>query len=251
MGTAAAVAQVGFKLAPEAAKPKLSNLNPKRGLGRLKPGQASWELARSSLKLGLFAAVAYGPVADSIRELAGTREIDRAIADMSGTIWTLLLRAALLAVLIAGADYGFNRHKTNQSLKMSKEDVKQEYKNAEGDPLIRGARRRKAAEMSRNRLINVATASVVVTNPTHFAVALAYVPPEPAPRVVAKGTDRQARKIRKMAARHGVPIIENRPLARSLFRRVKVGGYVPTALFEATAIVLAEAYRRTRRRAAA
>jgi flagellar biosynthetic protein FlhB len=251
LGTAGAVAQVGFRLAPEAAKPKLSNLSPKRGLGRLKPGQATWELARSALKLGLFAAVAYGPVVDAVNNLAGTREVDRAISDISATIWTLLLRAALLAVLIAGADYGFNRYKTNQSLKMSKEDVKQEYKTSEGDPLIKGARRRKAAEMSRNRLINVATASVVVTNPTHFAVALAYVPPEPAPRVVAKGTDRQARKIRKIAARHGVPIIENKPLARTLFRRVKVGSYVPTALFEATAIVLAEAYRRTRRRAAA
>ena len=121
----------------------------------------------------------------------------------------------------------------------------------EGDPLIKSQRRRRAIEVTRNRLINVATADVVVTNPTHFAVALAYNPPEPAPRVVAKGTDRQAKRIRRMAARHGVPIIEHRPLARALFRKSKVGHFVPAALYEAAAIVLAEAYRRQPRRRAA
>lgn len=251
VGVAASVAQVGFLIAPEAAKPKLSNLSPKRGLERLKPAVATWELARTALKLGLFAAVAYQPVADAIQALAGTRHLDRAVDDVSTIIWELLLRGALLALLIGISDYVFQRWRSGKSMKMSKQEIKQEYKNSDGDPLVKGQRRRRAQEMSRNRLINVATADVLVTNPTHFAVALRYSPPEPAPRVVAKGTDHLARRMRKVAARHGVPVVENRPLARSLHRRTKVGSYVPNALYEATAIVLAEAYRRRGRRRAA
>ncbi len=250
-GTAGAVAQVGFVLTPEAAKPKLSNLNPKRGLDKLKPATATWELARTALKLGLFVALAWGPVVEGITELAGVRTLDRAIADVSAVTWDVLVRAAMLALLIGLSDYAFNRWKTAKGMRMSKEEIKQEYKTSEGDPLVKGQRRRRAAETNRNRLINVASADVVVTNPTHFAVALKYDRAEPAPRVVAKGTDRHAKKIRRMAARHGVPMVENRPLARSLFRRVKVGGFVPTALFEATAVVLAEGYRRRGRRPSA
>lgn len=248
LGSAAGVAQVGFVLTPEAAKPKLQHINPKQGLERLKPARASWELVRTVLKLGLFTAVCWGPVVDGVSALAEVRTLDRAITDVAAVTWDVLLRAAALAMVIALADYAFNRWKNTRDLRMTREEIKQEYKTNEGDPLLKGKRRRRAMEISRNRLINVATAHVVVTNPTHFAVALAYEPPEPAPRVVAKGTDRHARQIRKMAARHGVPVIENRPLARSLFQRVKVGGFVPNALFEATAIVLAEAYRRSGRR---
>jgi flagellar biosynthesis protein FlhB len=251
VGLAAGVAQVGFVISPEAAKPKLSNLSPKRGLERLKPAVAGWELVRTMLKLGLFAAVVYQPVAESIRSLAGVRHVDRAMADVAFTIWDVLLRGAMLALLIGISDYLFQRWRNTKGLKMSKEEIKQEYKNSDGDPMIKGQRRRRAHEMSRNRLLNVVTADVVVTNPTHFAVALAYTPPEPAPRVVAKGTDHLARRMRKLAARHGVPVIENRPLARSLYRRSKVGSFVPNALYEATAIVLAESYRRRGRRRAA
>lgn len=251
-GSAGAISQVGFMIAPEALKPKLSNLSPKRGLERLKPATATWELARSGLKLGLFGAMAWGPVKDGITGLAGVRNIDRAISDVAGIVWNVIVRAALLAVIVGLADYVFNRWKMAKGMRMSKHEIKQEYKSSDGDPMVKGQRRRRAAEMSRNRLLNVASADVVVTNPTHFAVALAYQSSEPAPRVVAKGTDRQAKKIRRMAARHGVPTVENRPLARALYRRVKVGGFVPTALFEATAVVLAEAYRRRgpKRRAA-
>jgi flagellar biosynthetic protein FlhB len=249
-GVAAAVSQVGFVITPEAAKPKLSNLSPKRGLERLKPATALWELTRSVLKLGLFTALIWVPVKTAIFDLAGVRAIDRAINDVSTVAWNVLVRAALLAILIGVADYAFNRWKSAKGMRMSKDEIKREYKSNEGDPQVKGQRRRRAAEMSRNRLINVAAADVVVTNPTHFAVALAYDRTEPAPRVVAKGTDRQAKKIRRMAAKHGIPTVENRPLARALYRRVRVGGYVPTALFEATAVVLAEAYRRRGRRPA-
>ncbi len=250
LGTAAAVAQVGFVYAPKAAKPKLSNLSPKKGLQRFKPDVAGWELARSALKLTLLGAVAWEPVTSGMTRIAATRSLDRSLQEVGTMIGAVLLRAGLLALLIALADYTINRVRSTKQLKMTRQEVKQEAKDSEGDPHIRAQRRRRATEMSRNRIINVATADVVVTNPTHYAVAIAYRPPEPAPRVVAKGTDGRAKRIRKEAYRHGVPVIEHRPLARALYRKAKVGMFIPTALYEATAVVLAAAYRRTRRRPA-
>lgn len=134
---------------------------------------------------------------------------------------------------------------------MSMQEVKQEHKDSEGDPLVKSQRRRRAVELSRNRMLrDVALADVVITNPTHFAVALRYADGEGAPRVVAKGADKLAAKIRGLAHRHGVLVTENKPLARALYRRCKVGHYVPAALYEAVAVVLAVAYRRRGRVAA-
>lgn len=250
-GLIAGFGQVGFVLAPEAARPKLSNLSWRRGLERLKPSTAGWELVRTALKLALFAAVAWSPIRATILDLAGIRSLGRALSAAAELTWTLLLRATLLSVVIGAADYAFARRRISRGLRMTKDEVRREMKDMEGDPVAKSRRRRRAVELSRNRVINVATADVVVTNPTHYAVALAYSPPEPAPRVVAKGTDRMARRIRKTAHRHGVPVIEHRPLARSLYRRVKVGQFIPAALYEAAAVVLAEAYRRRPRRRAA
>ncbi len=118
--------------------------------------------------------------------------------------------------------------------------------------MLKAARRRRAMEMSRNRMIaEVAVADVVVTNPTHLAIALRYDPTEAAPRVLAKGANKLAAKIRREAYRNGITVLEDKPLARTLYRRVKVGHFVPTTLFEAVATVLAVAYRRRGRRKAA
>lgn len=246
--TALGLGQTGLAVSADLIKPKLSRLSPKQGIQQYKPSTATWNLLRTFLKLALLIAIIYQPVSEAVRTLAGVRQLDRGLSETWNAVWTILFRSALLSFMIAGADYAWQRFQTTRQLRMSKEDIRQESKMTEGDPLIKGQRRRRALEVTRNRLINVATADVVVTNPTHFAVALAYNPPEPAPRVVAKGTDRQAKRIRRMAARHGVPIIEHRPLARALFRKSKVGHFVPAALYEAAAIVLAEAYRRQPRR---
>ena len=239
------VAQTGFRLAGKAAKPKLSNLSPKRGLDRLKPAQATWELVRSVGKLGMLAAVVWGPLV-TFKETAGTqRNIDAVIARTLDLGWTIMLRTVLLMLLVAVADYIYNRRKLAKNLLMSKQEVKQESKDSEGDPHIKGQRRRRALEMSRNRMIGeVATADVVIVNPTHIAVALRYGEGDAAPRVVAKGADRIAAKIRREAYRHGVLVTRDVTLARTLYRRCKVGAYVPAALYEAVAVVLALAYRR-------
>ena len=252
LAVAGGVAQVGFTLAPKAAKPKLSHLSLKKGLNRFKPSVFGWELVRTSLKLGLLIAVIWGPLTAWISRLGEPLGLADAVGFTGDQVWVLALRAAVLAAAIAGADYSVTRYRTAKELKMSKQELKEEMKHSEGNPLVRQARRRRAMEISRNRMIaDIAGADVVVTNPTHFAVALRYVSGEPAPRVVAKGANKLAAKIRREAYRHGVTVLEDKPLTRALYRRVKIGHYVPTALFEAVATVLAVAYRRRRRRAAA
>lgn len=242
-GLAAGFGQVGFTLARKAAKPKLKYL--KRGLQRYKPSTALWELVRTVLKLGLLVAILWQPMVEWVDTLGGHRSLDQGLERTVGQAVAIVWRAALLAALIAAADYTYQRWKTNRDLKMSRQDVKREHKEQEGDPQLKSRRRRLAQEYSRNRMIrDVATADVVVTNPTHLAVALAYDPGDPAPRVMAKGADKLAERIRKEAYRNGVLVTEDKPLARELYRRVKVGKQIPAALYEAVAVVLALAYRR-------
>lgn len=241
----AGLSQTQGRLSPGALKPKLSNLSPKKGMQRLKPSKAGWELLRTVVKLGSLALLLWAPITEIGGELMGARDLgsglQRTYAQATAIIW----RAALLAVVLALADYAWNRRQNEREMKMSKEDVKKEHKDAEGDPQIKAQRRRKAQEMSRNRMLrDVTTADVVVTNPTHLAVALRYEDGDTAPRVVAKGADHLAAKLRTLARRHGVLVTEDRPLARSLYRTCKVGQPVPVALYEAVALVLAVAYRR-------
>lgn len=243
--TVAGVAQVGFKLTPKAAQPKLSNLKPSKGFEKFKPANLLWELVRNTAKLGLLFVLVWGPLSAWSDEPPLGLSLSGGLAAVAESMWTILTRLLLLSVLIAIADYAWNRYRTNKQLKMSKHDVKQEHKSQEGDPHVKGQRRRRQQDLSRNRMIgNAASADVVVTNPTHLAVALLYTVDEGAPRVVAKGADKLAARIRQEASRNGVPLTENKPLARALYRQVAVDSYVPAALFEAVATVLAVAYRR-------
>lgn len=247
----AGVAQTGGRLSPEAVKPKIGNLSVKKGMARFKPSTAGWELLRTVVKLGALALLLWAPISQVAAHLASARDLGSGLERTLGQTTTILWRATGLAVVLAGADYAWNRRKNEREMKMSKEDVKQEHKDSDGDPLIKAQRRRRAQELSRNRMLrDVMTADVVVTNPTHLAVALRYADGEAAPRVVAKGADHVAAKIRAAAFRHGVLVTENKPLARSLYRTCKVGQFVPTALYEAVAVVLATAYRRAGRRLA-
>jgi flagellar biosynthesis protein FlhB len=241
----AGVAQVGFKPTPKAALPKLKHLSLKRGISRFKPATASWELVRSVLKLGCLALLVWAPLQEWRRELASTRGLEASLERLVDQSWGFLLRVVLLAAVIGAADYAFNRWKTNRDLRMSKEDVKREHKSSEGDPLVKGQRRRRMAELSRNRMLgDVAGADVVVVNPTHLAIALRYGQDDLAPKVVARGADHLAAKIRREASRVGVPITHDVPLARALYRQCQLGQHVPAALYEAVAVVLAFAYRR-------
>ncbi len=241
----AGFAQVGFKPTPKAAKPKLSHLSIKKGIERFKPVRATWELVRTAAKVGLLIALVWGPMQRWIDDMSRTQGLQGSLDHAIAEAWALLVRVVLLAVLIGAADYAYNRWKVGRDLRMSKDEIKQETKNTEGDPLVRSQRRRRQTELSRNRMLrDVAQADVVVVNPTHISIALRYGAGDAAPRVVARGADHLAHKIRREALRVGVPIVTDVPLARALYRQTKVGAHVPAALYEAVAIVLAIAYRR-------
>jgi flagellar biosynthesis protein FlhB len=241
-------AQVGFKVSPKAARPKLKNLSPKKGLERFKPTTALWELVRTAAKLGLLVAVVWGPLGDLGEDLRSVRALGDGIGVVAGAMWTLMIRGVLIAMVIGAADYAVNRRKLENQLKMTREELRREHKDAEGDPYFKAHRRRKAAELSRNRMLrDVATADVVLVNPTELAVALSYEPGAAAPRVVARGADHMAARIRREAGRHGVPILADKPLCRAIHRRCKVGDLIPPVLYEAVAVVLAWAYRRSGR----
>ncbi len=245
LGVVGGVAQTGFLLSPGALAPKLSRLSPRQGLERLRPSALAWEAARSALKVGLLVAVVWRPVRDAVEEATAVRSLPEWLGLLGRGAWAVLGRVALLALFIAAADYVVARVRTERAQRMTRQELKQEHKEMEGDPLVRMHRRRRHRELSRNRmLVEVTTADVVVTNPTHLAVALRYTPGEPAPRVVAKGAGRFALKLRRLAAMHGVMIREDPPLARELYRRCRVGRFVPPALYEAVAVVIAIAYRR-------
>lgn len=241
-------AQTGLKIATKAARPKLSNLSPKKGMEKLRPSVAGWELVRTILKLALLVVVVWSPMASLGDGLSKVRSLDAGIGLVGSAIWTLLLRGVAVALVIGAADYVYNHRRNEKQIKMSKEEVRREHKDQEGDPQIKGQRRRRAAELSRNRMLrDVAGADVVLVNPTELAVALRYDPEDAAPRVVAKGADHVAAKIRREARRHGVPVTADKPLCRAIYRRCKVGQHVPASLFEAVAVVLAWAYRRSGR----
>lgn len=242
------VIQVGFRVTPTLAKPKLNRLNPKKGLEKFKPSVATWELVRSTVKLGAVAAVVYPTIMAWRDHLGADRTLAGGIQRLTGVYGGVILRAALLAAVIAAADMFYQKKRVAKQLRMTRDEVRREFKDNEGDPLVRAARRRRASELSRNRMLrDAATADVLLVNPTHIAVALRYDPEDGAPRVIAKGADKVADKLRTIAYRHGIPVTADKPLARTLYRTCKVGHYVPAALYEAVAVVLAVAYRRSGR----
>ncbi|MFO7299370.1 MAG: EscU/YscU/HrcU family type III secretion system export apparatus switch protein [Actinomycetes bacterium] len=244
-GVVSGVAQTGIVFTPAAAKPRLDNLSWKRGLERLKPGRVAWDLVRAAVKTALLVAFVWSSLQAWMQTLGARNGLATTIEATTSQAWGLVARTALAAVAVAIADYAINRWRTQKGLKMTKQEVKQELKDQEGDPILKMRRRRLAADISRNRMIfEVGHADVVIANPTHIAIALRYDPKEPAPRVVARGAGHLAERIKAEARRHGVFVTENRPLARALYKHCKVGQFIPASLYEAVAIVLATAFRR-------
>jgi len=246
----ASVAQTGFVFSPKALKPKLKSLNPKQGFEKFKPTKMLWELVRTTMKAGLLVIIVWAPVQRMSGTVGNNLNMTGWLLVLGEMIRSLLIRAAVLTVIVALGDYIYNRHKIDKQLKMTKQEVKDEFKQSEGDPFIKGQRKAKAREMSRNRMLtDVGTASVVIVNPVRFAVALRYRPGEAAPVVVAKGAGRFAFKIRAEAYRNAIPVRQDPPLARAIYRQCKVGYPIPSTLFEAVAVILAAIHHsRARRR---
>jgi flagellar biosynthetic protein FlhB len=159
--------------------------------------------------------------------------------------YEVFIRVAILLVILALADYLFQKYRFTEQLKMSKREIKEEFKETEGDPITKGRIRRLQRDMARKRMMaDVPTADVIITNPTHYSVALSYkMETMDAPRVVAKGVGFLALKIREVAQEHDIPLVENRPLAQSLYKSVEIGKSIPGSLYKAVAEILAYVYK--------
>ncbi|MEX0703462.1 MAG: flagellar biosynthesis protein FlhB [Planctomycetales bacterium] len=254
-GVALAVnlAQVGFLLSPEAVQPKLSRINPLQGAQRIFSVQAVAKLAASLAKLVVLTVIAGLFIAAQLPAmiaLAGA-EPPAVLLAIQGSVSTLGFQLAGALVALAVLDYGYQKWKFERDLRMTKQEVRDEMKQMEGDPLIRHRRREAHRKLAQAReLSQVPEADVVITNPTHIAVALKYRPEEmDAPTVVAKGMGAIAERIRGIAAEHGIPIIERQELARALYREVKVGRPVPVEMYEVFVEIMAYVYRISGRQA--
>jgi flagellar biosynthetic protein FlhB len=211
-----------------------------------------FNFAKSVLKMAIIGGVAFFLIRSRIEELANlqTAALWTGITTVAGLTIRMLIFSALLLLLLSIPDYMFQRWQYRESLKMSRQEVKEERKMYEGDPLVRNRLRQRMRElMTRNMAVNVAKADVVITNPTHFAVALEWNSGlMPAPMVTAKGADEAAFRIRRIANENGVPLVENRPLARALFAETEVGDIIPEAYYAIIADVLARIYKMDKER---
>lgn len=240
------LAQVRWQLTPKALKPDFRKLDPMQGAKNVFGLNAIVETVKSLLKLGIVAAVVAIALLPRIDEIATYTGLDpqTLLALLGEDTMSIAQRAAMVYIVIGAADFVYQKHRHAKSLRMTKEEVKQEFRQQELPAEVRSQMRRRQAEASRARMMeDVATADVVLMNPTHFAVALRYDPSEAAPRVVAKGQDLLALKIRDLGREAGVAVVENPPLARALYRQVEVGHAIPEDLFQAVAEVLAFVFR--------
>ncbi|GAA0483387.1 flagellar biosynthesis protein FlhB [Paractinoplanes deccanensis] len=242
VGVAAAGAQGGIRVATKLFIPKFSRLNPLPGIKRMFGPQALWEGTKALIKTLVLAGVLYITTKDVVPVLmtAGQLPLTSLLGVVTDAILGLIRAASVAGIVMAAADYFVVRRRTNKQLRMTKEEVKQEYKNTEGDPLIKAQIRARQMAMARNRqMADVPTADVVLVNPTHVAVALRYEPQKGAPRVVAKGQGPLALKIRELAAEHRVPMVEDVPLARALYGSTEVGAEISAEFYGSVAKVLA------------
>ena len=243
----AEIIQVQWTVSAKPLKPKFSKLNPLKGIKRIFSMNSIVELLKSVLKIGLILYVAYSTLSNMWGILLILYDVSlyEAISMIGKVTFDLGLKIAVIYFFLALADYIYQKWKFAKDMKMSKKEVKDEMKNSEGDPLIKGQIRQKMKEISRRRMMQkLPDADVVITNPTHYAVALKYdAEISDAPFVIAKGQDYLAQKIKKIAQENNIEIVENKPLARSLYANCEVGGIIPTELYQAVADVLAFVYK--------
>ncbi len=246
------LAQVQWKPSAKAMKPDFKKISPLQGAKNLFGPNAIFEAGKSVSKLAAVGGVAALVLLPRLTELGGLVGIgpDSLGREIARLVLQVAQRAALAYLVIAVVDYFWQRHRHEKGLRMEKEEVKQEHKQQNLPPEVRAMLRRRQMQAARARMMDaVPDADVVVTNPTHFAVALRYDGAAAAPQVVAKGQDILAKRIREKAADAGVPVISDPPLARSLHATVEIGELVPEALYQAIAELLAFVYRTAGRRA--
>lgn len=242
------IAQVGFKISPKALAPKFDKLNPLKGLKNLLFSSKSIvELLKSIAKLGIIGWFTYVVISQFILNSGNLLEltVPEIVNYMIDASFKLLWKISLVYVLIAAADFMFQKHKFKKDMMMTKQEVKEENKQTEGDPAIKARIKKMQYQAAKSRMMqSVPRADVIITNPTHYAIAIKYdVGKDAAPRVLAKGVDGLAQRIKAIATEHNVPLHEDRELARALYKVCDIGDEIPASLFKAVAQVLAYIYQ--------
>lgn len=246
-GVAANYAQVGFMYSAEAIQMKLEKINPISGFKRIYSMRAIVEMLKSILKISFIGLIAFSVLWTRMDEvlLLANKSVGSAIAVIAGLTLQMGLYASGALLFLALLDYLYQKYDFEKSIRMSKQDMKDEYKNIEGDPLIKSKIKQKQREMAMRRMMqDVPKADVVITNPTHFAIALRYDDQKAdAPVVIAKGVDFVAQKIKLIAKENEIATVENRPLARALYSQAEIGDAIPEEFFKAVAEILAYVYQ--------
>ena len=239
--------QVGPLVTTKPLEPNLDKLNPTKYFKNLMTPKTAFELVKNIVKVLLLGLIAYMVYKSHLETIIGLISIDNSFAIMNefgALIIEFIMKAGLAFLIIAAADYGMVRWKFLQDQKMSFKEVKDEYKNSEGDPHVKAALRQKRQQLLQKKMMDaVPDADFVVTNPTHVACALKYKPEEmESPKLLAKGTELFAKKIINIAREHSIPVIENPPVARAIFRMVDVNASIPPELYKAVAEILIFVY---------
>ena len=247
IGIVANVAQFGFNFKEDLMVPDFKKLNPLSGAKRLVSLKALVELVKSVFKIGFVGLIAYLILQ---KELVTIPSLIRAeVVETAGYMGTVAFKIAFFVclglIVLAAADFAYQRWQHTKNLMMTKQEVKEERKQSDGDPQVKSRIRSMQIEMAQRRMMAaIPTADVVITNPTHFAIAIKFdAQTMDAPQVVAKGADYMAQRIREIAQENDVPLVENKPLARTLYGSTDIGDFIPAELYRAVAEVLAYVYR--------
>jgi len=241
------VAQVKWQVSAKPLQPKLSKFNPINGFKKIFSKSKLFELVKDVLKIALIFYVVYSDLMEAADEIAALYEfsLNQAIVYIGDFVIDLGIKLSAIYLIVGFADYIYQKMKFKKDLMMSKQEVKDEYKQQEGDPQVKGKIKSKMREVSQRRMMQkLPEADVVITNPTHFACAIKYDKEiSEAPILIAKGADYVAQKIKDVAKEHNIPIVENKPLARMLYYNVDLDSEIPRELYQMTAEVLAYVYR--------
>lgn len=251
IGIGSQLVQTGIIQVEDALSPNLARLNPLSAIGRIFSMKGFGEFLKSLIKMAVILATIYFLLKSEIYQIPflSGMSIAELFAYTGKVLFKLLIGTGMFILIIAVADYFFQRWQLEKEMMMTKQEVKEEHKSREGDPMIKARIKKIQREMSqRKMMLAVPKADVVITNPTHIAVVLKYSDKLPAPQLVAKGADFMAERIKQLAREHNIPVIENKPLARAIFKTMKIGQVIPRDLFVAVAEVLSYVFRLKRKR---
>jgi flagellar biosynthetic protein FlhB len=241
------IIQGGLAFSTHGLKWKPEKLNPKEGLKKIFSKNGLAQVAKSIIVVTVVSIITYKALKNNLALYPRMvlMDVKHLLYWIVSICYDVLFRIAIVMVIVAFGDYAFQKYRFKEQMKMSKKEIRDEYKETEGDPTTKGRIRRIQREMARKRMMaDVPNADVVITNPTHYAVALSYkMDSMAAPKVLAKGVGFLAQKIKELARENDIPLVENKPLAQTLYKSVEIGGYIPAHLYRAVAEILAYIYK--------